>query len=90
MNNSIRQSKAAFYHKEIEQNSGNSREIWKTINSLMSRKTKDSSINELKADNVSFTEPILIADQFNKHFTEIGTKLASVLPESDCDYEQYV
>ena len=90
VNNSIRQSKAAFYHKEIKQNSGNSREIWKTINSLMSRKTKNSSINELKVNNVSFTEPTVIADQFNKHFTEIGTKLASVLPESDCDYEQYM
>ena len=56
----------------------------------MLRKTKDSSINELKVNNVSFTEPTLIADQFNKHLSEIGTKLASVLPESDCDYEQFV
>ena len=56
----------------------------------MSRKTKDSSIKELKVNNVSSTEPTLIADQFNKHFTDIGTKVASVLPESDCDYEQFV
>ena len=39
-NNKLRDTKAAYYHKEIENNSGNVREIWKTINDLMSRKIK--------------------------------------------------
>ena len=35
-NNKLRDTKAAYYHKEIKNNSGNVREIWKTINDLMS------------------------------------------------------
>ena len=84
--NNIRLAKSAYYHKEIEDNIGNSRQIWKTINNLMSRKTKDSSINELKVKNVTVNEPSKIADELNKHFTDIGNKVAAKLSQSDCDY----
>ena len=35
INNEIRQEKANYYHNEIKNNSGNGREIWKTINTLL-------------------------------------------------------
>ena len=85
-NNKLRDTKAAYYHKEIENNSGNVREIWKTINDLMSRKIKSNTINELKVNNLSFTEPSEIADELNKHFTEVGSTLASTLPQNNCDW----
>ena len=89
-NNKLRDTKAAYYHKEIENNSGNVREIWKTINDLMSRKIKSNTINELKVNNLSFTEPSEIADELNKHFTEVGSTLASILPQNNCDFKQYL
>ena len=89
-NNKLRDTKAAYYHKEIENNSGNVREIWKTINDLMSRKIKSDTINELKVNNLSFTEPCKIADELNKHFTEVGSTLASTLPQNNCDFKQYL
>ena len=61
-----------------------------TINNLMSRKTKGSSINELKVKNVTVNEPSEIADERNKHFTDIGNKLAASLSQSDCDYQQFM
>ena len=63
--------------EDIENNSGNVRELWKTINDLMSRKIKSNTINELKVNNLSFTEPSESADELNKHFTEVGLTLAS-------------
>ena len=89
-NNKLRDTKAAYYHKEIENNSGNVREIWKTINDLMSRKIKSNTINELKVNNLSFTEPSEIADKLNKYFTEVGSTLASILPQNNCDFKQYL
>ena len=56
----------------------------------MSRKTKDSSINELKVKNATVNEPSEIADELNKHFTDIGNKLAANLSQSDCDYQQFM
>ena len=53
VNNKVRQTKADYYHKEIQNNSGNGHEIWKTLNNLMSRKMKNYSINELKIHNIS-------------------------------------
>ena len=90
VNNEIRQSKADYYHKEITNNSGNGREIWKTINTLLSRKTKDISINELKVNNESHTEPEQIVHQFNIHFTEIGNNLQLLFPQNTCAFEQFL
>ena len=90
VNNEIRQSKANYCHNENINNSGNGREIWKTINTLLSRKTQDNSINELKVTYESHTEPEQIAHQFNIHFTEIGTNLATALSQNTCDFEQFL
>ena len=70
----------------MENNSGDVRELWKTINNLISRKIKSNTINELKVNNLSFTEPTEIADELKKHFTEVGSTLASNLPQNNCDF----
>ena len=46
-------AKANYYKSEVEQNVGNPKEIWRTINEL----TGNSSISELKSGDNSFTKP---------------------------------
>ena len=82
-NSKLRDTKAAYYHREIKKNSGNVREIWKTINDLMSQKRNSNTIKELKVNNVSFSEPCEIADELNKHLTEVGSTFASALPQNN-------
>ena len=46
-------AKANYYKSEVEQNVGNPKEIWRTINELTYRKcTSNSSISELKSGDV--------------------------------------
>ena len=48
----------------------------------MDRKSKNTQIKEIKlTPTESETKPEGIADQLNKHFTEIGSKLASEIME---------
>lgn len=90
-NNEIRRTKTLFYHKQIQENSGNSKEIWKVINQVASRNTKsDRNISCLKVGTQVITDPVDICDQLNKHFTEIGPKLASSLPLGRNSYTDYV
>ena len=78
INSKLRDTKAAYYHREIKKNFGNVREIWKTINDLMSQKRNSNTINELKVNNLSFSEPCEIADELNKHLIEVGSTFTSV------------
>ena len=51
-------AKANYYKSEVEQNMGNPKEIWRTINELTYRKcTSNSSIPERKSGDYSFTKP---------------------------------
>ena len=67
--------------------SGNPKEVWKTINRLMSRKPNNHAINELKINNESVVNQKLIAETLNKHFPEIGPFLADKLPETNKSFE---
>ena len=41
-------------------------------------------------NNKSSTEPEKIVQQFNIHFTDIGPKLASNLPQNNSEFKQYI
>ena len=51
-NNKIRQAKTDYYyHQYFKTNSGNSKEIWKSINELMSRNAKSDEISHLTCND---------------------------------------
>ena len=47
-NNAVKQAKAKYYHNHLEKNTGNKREIWRTINNVTHRKTNRNTVTELK------------------------------------------
>ena len=46
-------------------------------------KTKKSNVEKITVNNVEITEPQLIADEFNNFFTEIGSKILTLIRISD-------
>ena len=71
----VKKSKADHYRNLIDNNKGNSGELWKSLNKITSRKSA-SYPSCIEADNVLNTDPVSIAEALNLHFSTIGTKLA--------------
>ena len=87
----IKKAKESYYHSQVEENIGNPRAIWNTINQITHRKSTDkSSINELKINDVSFTEPSDLCEILNNHFISIGSTLASSLPDTKGDFSSFI
>ena len=91
INNEIKKAKANYFQSQVETNAGNPRAIWSTINQITHRKcTDNSSINELKVNDVSVTKPSDLCEVLNDYFTSIGSTLASDLPEAESDFNSFI
>ena len=72
-------------------NAGYQQEIWRTIDDLMSRNTKmDQNIPSIKTKTGNVINPYGNIRIFNKHFCEIGTKLASELGKISKRFDEYM
>lgn len=91
VNNEIKKAKTQYYQEHFRSNSGNPREIWKTINEVMSRNIRnDRNINSIKTNVGSTTSPEVMSETFNRFFTEIGINLADKLPNSTKSYLDFL
>ena len=89
-NNAVKQAKAQYYCNHIERNAGNTREIWRTINSVTYREAITNTVTELKTKAKTATDPQEISELFNTHFSDIGPSLASNLPDCQNTFIEYV
>ena len=91
-NNKIRQAKTDYYHQYFKTNSGNPKEIWKSINELMSRNAKSDKISHLTCNDRVISDSADLTECFNNHFAEIGLKLRSDEPDelNNCSFGDYL
>ena len=70
----------------------NPRKIRSTINSLLHTKSDNPSTpSKLRINDIVVNNPVELADCFNHHFSEVGTKLANNLPPSSvCAVNDYL
>ena len=50
---------------------------WSLINTLLGRNSKSTNVGELLVNNTIISDDKLVAESFNKCFTNVGTKLAA-------------
>ena len=89
LNRCIKETKKLYYSSKLA-TSTNSKESWRTINELLNRQSKATTINEVNVNGKSIAGDKDIANEFNKHFSEIGKKLAKEIPHNDIDHLSYV
>ena len=82
VNKEIRQ---AYYQNTFNENKGDSKRTWQTINELTSRKSGKTTATSLIVNGLSVANPSELSDKFNNHFATIGSKLASKISSSDTD-----
>ena len=77
----IRKAKEIYYVNSLNDSKGNPRDTWKIINNLMSRRSINPSIKEIKVNGVSVHDREGLSSAFNDHFSSIGPKLANSIPK---------
>ncbi|KAL5260067.1 hypothetical protein ACHWQZ_G010252 [Mnemiopsis leidyi] len=70
----INLAKKKFFSDKISEYSGNSKKLWEIINNIRGKSRHDIKPS-FKLDDRKITERRLIANEFNKYFVSIATKL---------------
>ena len=90
LNHSIKNAKSNFFMNTLNNCNNNPAEMWRTINKLTNKKSKTTTVTEIKQNNEALTNKLQISKAFCKHFSEVGSKLANEIPESVTAPESYV
>jgi hypothetical protein len=78
LKHSIKLAKSRYYCKKFEEKSGDLKKTWEIINELRGKSRRQVKPQFL-IDNVKVTNRRIIANEFNKYFVSIATKM-----NSDC------
>ena len=81
LNTEIRKAKSDYYTNKFNDNEGNIKETWKTINKAIKSKLKSNDTITLKDNDIAI-ETKDVPNRFNNYFTGIAEKLTSQLPTS--------
>ena len=65
VNKEIRLAKQAYYQNTFNENKGDSKRTWQTINELTSRKSVKTTVTSLKVNRLSLTNHSELSDKFN-------------------------
>ena len=79
----IKSTQREYYKKQIKQHDNNCVGLWKTLGSIISKKNKQTTINNLTINGNTINDPNQIADVLNNFFSSIGPKLASKFQTKD-------
>ena len=93
LNHSIRIAKRLYYEQKIEQAKSNAKCTWRLLNEVMNRKQKKNNNNypsSFLANNRDVSDPSLIAEQFCKYFSSVGSNLAKDIPLSSYSHLSFL
>jgi len=82
VSNLIRVTKSKFYINKFNSQMNDVRGMWKTMRSLVNRKSNKSAPSNICFDGNLLTDPNDIANCFNNYFNTVATNLDSQIPQS--------
>jgi len=78
----LRKVKTNYYYKRFSCGNRNSRDIWRGINRLSGNAVSKGAVDVVVVDGVSVSDPLMIADHFNRYFSDVGLNLDAAMPHS--------
>ena len=94
INKLIKSAKSNYCKREIDDNKNSPKEMWKQVNQVISGKGRCSTtttITTIKNDQGNFIQDDkLVADEFNKYFTEVGAKLSNQIVNASSTFLDYL
>ena len=90
-NTALRSAKRDYYANKFTNNKQNPKYAWRTINDILGRNRKQTTINEIKLPGKTVTSTDELVDIFNDHFSNIGPKLAESIPNNnDVNFRDFI
>ena len=86
----IEKAKIDYYNDLFENNMGNIRSTWETLNKLMNRKIKDKVPNSMNFNGNLINDDLEISNSFNRFFANIPLDLDAQVPLSSQDPLHFV
>ena len=87
----LKRSKHSYFSKFFESNWNNIKNTWKGIKSLITLKDISTSVpRTLKHNNKTVTNPVEIANIFNKHFVSVAEKTRANVNYSHKHFSEYM
>ena len=81
----------AYYKKKIQENTTNTKKLWKVINNIIGKhKHSGSIISYIMVNGVHKYDPNIIANEFGKFYSQLGSNLASQIKKSAKPIEEYL
>ena len=81
----INKAKSTYYRNLLNENISNMQKTWETINFLMNRTSKSSSLKKLIVNDIEYYDSKEISNLFNEFFLKTPLDLASNIPYTDID-----
>ena len=86
----IRGAKKLYFTNKLEENVGNPKKTWATLNEILGKSRKTENIEKINVNGVPSSDPIVIANQFNTFFTEVGRQISDSVPSVAKRPEDYI
>ena len=91
INHLIRKNKRNYYKNFFKTNINNTKKIWSGINTLTNRQSRNKSENIcLNINKEMVSDPVEVANHFNKFYTTIAKKLVDKLNNNKTSFQEYL
>jgi hypothetical protein len=82
LNHLLRSSERQYYDNLLKSNKHNMKKTWNVLKEIINKKSVSPIQDCFIVNNKEIKDPILIANHFNKYFTNIGSNLAKSIPNN--------
>ena len=85
VNSLLRKCERDHYASLITENKRNLRKTWSIIKELLNKSITSTLPSEFRVDGRTVTDRISLANEFNRHYATVATKIHDHLPSSELD-----
>ena len=81
-NSLIRLSKKLYFERGFKRYKSDPKKTWDLLNEITCRNSKNPSISDIYINGSIINDPKIVANTFNKFFTNIGSEISDTVPPS--------
>src|SRR5206468_1638428 len=86
----LKKAEKDFYCSKLQVHSGDLKQFWKILNKLIKSNSFSDILMEFEYNGQNLSDPVIIVDKFNDFFTNIGSNLASNVPDTSTYFSSFL